>query len=171
MSFPRVMATGHQPQNIPQQSHQWVKSELERIAVKLRDQNGMQVGISGMGLGADTWWGFATLFAWCDLWAFVPYLKQPKGWQSADVARWDELRSRAKHEAIFGNEHSEESLRTCGDGMVQNADLVIAVLNPAQTTGGTASCVQKAAAAGKPIIHVNPITQSTMMLTPGRTPS
>lgn len=171
MNFPRVMVTGHRPQFLDGDQQLWTQRELERVAIKLRDQNGMQVGISGMALGADTWWGYATVFAWMDLWAFIPFPQQPDRWGDADRQCWNELRSRAKHEVIIANEYSVGALHARNDAMLLNADLVVAVWDPAKTTGGTASCVQKAVAAGKPILHVNPIAQSTMMLAPGRMPS
>lgn len=171
MRFPRVMVTGHRPQGIPPRNRRWVELELERIAVKLRDQNGMRVGISGMALGADTWWGFATVFAWCDLWAFIPFPQQPEKWQPEDLARWNELRSRAKHEVVVAEEYSVGALHARNDAMLANADLVVAVWDPSHTTGGTYSCVQKAHQAAMPMIHVNPVTQTTSMVAPGRMPA
>lgn len=161
MKYGRVMVTGHRPQFIAPDGQHWARLELERIAIKLRDQHGMQVGISGMALGADTWWGYATLFAWVDLWAFIPFPQQPDRWAPADVAAWQELRSRAKHEVVIANEYSVQALHARNEAMLLNADLVVAVWDPAKTTGGTASCVQKAQREGLPIIHLNPVTMTT----------
>lgn len=63
MIFPRVALTGHRPQGLSPSARDWVPLELERLAVKLRDQHGMRVGISGMALGSDIWWAQATVFA------------------------------------------------------------------------------------------------------------
>jgi len=156
------MVTGHRPQFIHPDSQDWVRLELERLAVKLRDRNGMQVGISGMALGADTWWGFATVFAWCELWAFIPFPQQADRWAASDVAAWNELRSRAAHEIVIAEEYSVQALHARNDAMLRDSDLVIAVWDPSKTSGGTASCVEKAQAAGKPIVHVDPVARTTV---------
>lgn len=161
MRYSRVMVTGHRPQRLPDDSHQWAEQELERVAVKLRDTCGMQVGISGMALGADTWWGFATLFAWQELWAFIPFPQQPDRWRPEDRARWEELRSRATHEVIVAGEYSVGALHARNDAMLDNADLVVAVLDPSIVGGGTASAVQKAEARGLPVLHINPVHRVT----------
>lgn len=163
MRFPRVMVTGHRPQSIAPDAHEWTSRELERIAVKLRDQNGMQVGISGMALGADTWWGFATLFAWVDLWAFIPFEQQPDRWAPEDVVRWQELRDRATHEVVIAEEYSAGALFARNTAMLDNSDLVVAVWDPAHTSGGTYDTVGKASGRNIPIVHVNPVTRSTTM--------
>lgn len=163
MQFSRVMVTGHRPHLLSPEGSRWAELELERVAVKLRDQHGMQIGISGMALGADTWWGFATLFAWRELWAFIPFPQQPDRWAPDDVARWQELRERAKHEVVVAREYSVKALHARNDAMLLNADLVVAVWDPANQSGGTFSCVEKARARGLPILHVDPVAQSTTL--------
>lgn len=157
------MVTGHRPQFLSPDSQAWAERELERVAVKLRDQHGMQVGISGMALGADTWWGYATLYAWQELWAFIPFPQQSDRWAPADVVRWQELRERATHEMLIAGEYSVGALHARNDAMLENSDLVVAVWDPSKTTGGTASAVQKAQQRGLPILHVDPVAQTTAM--------
>lgn len=163
MRFPRVMVTGHRPQFLNPDQQRWSELELERIAVKLRDQHGMEVGISGMALGADTWWGYATLFAWRELWAFIPFPQQPDKWSRQQQAAWAELRGRATHEVMIAGEYSVGALHARNDAMLQNCDLVVAVWDPSKTTGGTASAVDKATGLRLPILHVDPIAQTTTM--------
>lgn len=163
MRFGRVMVTGHRPQFLSPESQAWAERELERVAVKLRDDHGMQVGISGMALGADTWWGFATLYAWQELWAFIPFPQQIDRWAPGDIARWWELRDRAAHEVLIANEYSVGALHARNDAMLENSDLVVAVWDPSKTTGGTASAVQKAQQRGLPILHLDPVAQTTTM--------
>lgn len=171
MRFPRVMTTGHRPNGIPLGSAGWVERELERLAVKLRDQNGMQVGISGMALGSDIWWAQATVFAWQELWAFLPFPQQAERWTPEQVALWQEMRSRATRERITADSYSREALLQRNEDMLDYSDLVIAVFDPTSTGGGTLATVRSAVRRMLPIIHVNPVTQSTMMLAPGRIPA
>lgn len=171
--FPRVMVTGHRPQGIPVESHEWVKLELERLAIKLRDEHGTQVGISGMALGADIWWAQAVKFAWLDLWAFLPFPQQAERWAPVDVALWNEMRGRAAHEVVVADAYSVQALHARNDAMLENADLVVAVWDPLTVTGGTYNTVVKAVKRGLPIIHLHPypLAQRTTMVAPGRMPS
>ncbi|UVG33960.1 DprA-like DNA processing chain A [Microbacterium phage Wheelie] len=171
MIFPRVALTGHRPQSLSPSARDWVPLELERLAVKLRDQHGMRVGISGMALGADIWWAQATVFAWLDLWAFIPFPQQAERWQPADVALWNEMRSRAAAEVVIAPEYSVQALFARNEAMLNDADLVIAVWNPWSTGGGTTATVKSAVNRGLPIIHLDPDRQTTTLLAPGRMPS
>lgn len=168
--FPRVMVTGHRPQKLPTESHQWVERELERLAIKLRDQNGTEVGVSGMALGADIWWAKGVKFAWLDLWAFIPFPTQAERWPAADQALWQEMCGRAAHRIVIAPGYSVEAFMQRNTAMVENSDLVIAVFDVSQGASGTADTVRKAYTKGLPIIHVNPITQTTAFLAPGRMP-
>lgn len=61
-----------------------MQSELDRLAVKVRDHHGTQVAISGCARGADTWWARSALRAGLRLWAYVPFLAQPSKWPPDD---------------------------------------------------------------------------------------
>lgn len=171
VQFPRVMVTGHRPQGLSAASCDWVPLELERLAVKLRDQHGTRVGISGMALGSDLWWALAVKNAWLDLWAFIPFPQQTEKWRPADVALWHEMRGRAHYEHVIAPEYSVQALHARNDAMLDHADLVIAVWNPWSTGGGTTSCIEKAVNRGLPILHVDPDRQTTKTVAPGRMPS
>jgi len=157
------MVTGHRPQKLSPTQNEWVAGELERVAVKLRDQNGMQYGISGLALGADTAWGFATVFAWCELWAFLPFPQQADRWNDEQKQAWRELRGRAAHEVIIAEEYSKAALFNRNTAMLNNADLVVAAYDPGQRASGTGSAVAEAGHMGLPILHVNPVTMRTTM--------
>lgn len=169
--FTRVMVTGHRPQKLSMNARDWIPLELERLAIKLRDQHETRVGISGMALGSDIWWARAVKYAWLDLWAFLPYPQQADRWQPEDVALWQEMRSRAAHELITAEQPSNQALFQRNTDMLENSDLVIAVWNPWTAVGGTAATVQQAVARNLPIIHLNPDTQSTTIVAPGRMPT
>lgn len=166
--YPRVMVTGHRPQFLSDAEGAFVHDELYRVAEKLRDRSGMQVGISGMALGADTDWAWATLTVHAELWSFLPFPQQASKWLARDVDTWNYLRSRAKQEVVAEQKYSVAALHRRNDLMLDNADLVVAVWKPAKTEGGTVSAVRKAVARGLPMIHVDPAARSTMMtMNPG----
>lgn len=72
-TWPIVMVTGHRPQHLSPGVRPWVRAELERLALKLRDEHGTATGISGMAVGADLWWADAVVKAGLRLWAHVPF--------------------------------------------------------------------------------------------------
>ncbi|GAB6857885.1 SLOG family protein [Microbacterium xylanilyticum] len=154
-SFPRVMVTGHRPKLMSAHQQRHSRTELERVAQKLTAVYGMEVGISGMALGADTDWAHAVLNAGVPLWSFVPFPQQAELWSDAQRSEWNELRSRAAREVVVADAYSVRALHARNDAMLNDADLVVAVWDPRVTTGGTASCVRKARDRGMPIIHVD----------------
>lgn len=170
--FPRVMVTGHRPQSLPAESVDWVKLELERLAIKLRDEHGTEVGISGMALGSDIWWAQAVKYAWLDLWAFIPFPQQAERWPAADQALWQEMCGRAAHRLVTAEGYSVAALMQRNTDMIENSDLVIAVYDPTNPNSGTGDTVRKAVAKGLPIIHMHPspLAQTTNFLAPGRMP-
>jgi uncharacterized phage-like protein YoqJ len=162
MSFTRVMVTGHRPQHLSEGAQVWAAGELERLAFKLAD-DGMEVGISGLALGADTWWASAVLAAGVPLWSFVPFPQQADKWSRTDQATWQYLQGRSARVWEIAPRYSVQALHARNDRMLDAADLVIAVWDPFHQTGGTASCVQKALGRGLPIVHVDVSRQVTVM--------
>lgn len=154
MSFEKVMVTGHRPQHMDASQRRFAKIELDRLALKLRAE-GMAVGISGMALGADTDWAFSVLHCGAQLWSFVPFPQQAARWPESQVSTWHYLRGRASWEMVIADRFSVGALHQRNDAMLNFADAVIAVWSPSKTTGGTASCVQKAVARRMPLIVVD----------------
>jgi len=165
VTFERVMVTGHRPQYMSTFQAAFATSELERLAAKLAAA-GTRVGISGMALGADRWWADAVIAAGLDLWSFIPFPQQAARWREVDRAHWQYLRGRAVHEHVTSLSYSVPALHQRNDDMLDAADAVIAVWSPSKTTGGTASCVQKAMRRGMPIIIVDLDAMETSMRMP-----
>lgn len=164
-SWPTVMLTGHRPQHLHPSVRPWIRSELERLAVKFRDEYGATVGVSGMALGCDLWWADAVVKAGLHLWAHVPFPQQPEKWAEADKTEWSRLCRVARKLKTYGGYYDVKTLHARNDGMIREADAAIAVWDPRKTEGGTASAVRKLTAAGLPIIHVNPETRTTTLRT------
>jgi len=98
--WPRVAVTGHR--SLEPSEAAFAKAELARLAGKLRDHHGTTTAISGMALGADTWWAEAAVDAGMELWAYIPFEAQSDRWPEADRERWAGLRSRATREVVLG---------------------------------------------------------------------
>jgi len=167
-TWPTVMVTGHRPQHLHPSIRPWVRSELERLALKFRDEYGTQVGISGMALGADLWWADAVVKAGLKLWAHVPFPQQPDKWSEDDKTDWSRLCRLAEKLTTYGGYYDVKTLHARNDGMIKVSAAAIAVHDPRKTSGGTASAVRKLAALGLPVIHVNPETRTTTLRLPKR---
>lgn len=163
MIWPTVMVTGHRPQHLRPDARPWVRAELLRLAVKLRDEHGATVGISGMAIGADLWWADAVIKAGLDLHAHVPFPQQPDKWRDADRDEWSRLLGMAAHTETYGPTFSVRLLHARNDGMIRACSLAIAVHDPAKIEGGTASAVRKLLAVGRPVIHVDPVARMTTL--------
>lgn len=165
-TWPTVMVTGHRPQHLHPSARPWVRSELERLTLKFRDEYGTTTGISGMAIGADLWWADAVVKAGLKLWAHIPFPQQPDKWQQADRDEWERLCRVAWRLKTYGGYYDVRTLHERNAGMVEAADAAVAVWDPRKTTGGTASAIGKLIAAGLPIVHVNPETRMTTLRMP-----
>jgi len=159
----RVAVTGHRPPSLTPDQSAWAEGELERLAVKLHDGHDTKVAISGAALGADTMWARAGVRAGLDLWAYVPFLAQAAKWSTDERVAWGKLLSVATRTLVLGAEYDVRLLHARNDFMLRDADLMIAVLDPAKTTGGTASVVKKARAAGQGLVLVDVVARTVRL--------
>lgn len=174
--FRVAAATGHRPQHLPRDVHDWVRQELRRVAIKLRDEHGTRVAVSGFAIGADLWWADAAVQAGLDLHAHIPFEAQPERWRAADRREWQRLRSLAADVTVYGPDPVEfvllhddiadvyaaavKLLFDRNRGMMTAAQeaggAVVAVWSPSKPTGGTAGALRDAVKRGLAVVHVNP---------------
>lgn len=159
-SWPAVMVTGHRPQHLRPDVRPWVRSELVRLALKLRDERGTTVGISGMAIGADLWWAATAVKAGLTLHAHVPFPQQPDKWRDEDKAEWQRLLGLAAHTETYGAGFSVRLLHARNDGMIRACDICVAVFRRG-IKGGTLNAVTRLAECGKLIIWVDPDLRRT----------
>ena len=155
-TWPTVAATGHRPQHLDPGQRAWVRAELRRVVLKLRDQHGLQVGISGMAIGTDLWWADELVRADVALWAHVPFPQQWEPWLPVQRDEWHRLHDLAAKVTTYGDRYDVRLLHARNDGMLAAANAVVAVHKAGKTTGGTASAVQKARQRGLPVVNIDP---------------
>lgn len=177
-TWPVVAATGHRPQHLSPDAREWIRPELDRVAVKLKVEHETQVGISGMAIGVDQWWTWPVLRAGLKLVAIVPFRQQPERWQPEDRDEWHALLRLAAHVHYVGDlagatgaqrrSKTIALLHARNDYMLDEAvdfeGAVVAVHRESKTTGGTAGAVKKAKRRGLPIIHLDPDTQTVRLM-------
>lgn len=162
--FVTVAATGHRPRDIGREARRWLDTELPRVAAKLVDQYGMKTGISGMALGTDTLWAKAVLGAEAQLWSYIPSPDQTSRWTPHDHQKWLELRAHATRERVFGPRYDVRLLHVRNRAMVYDSDLLVAVMAPHRTAGGTATTLQYAHSLDRPVILVDITNQRTTLI-------
>ena len=156
--FPKVMITGHRPRFLSTEGQSWAQREILKTMKRLRKFHGLQEAISGMALGADTWWAESSLSLGVPLAAYIPFESQSDMWNATDRKRWRELRASASREIVLGDHYDVGLLFARNDAMLRDSDLCVALWRQSEVKGGTADTVRKARAAGKPLIILDPET-------------
>lgn len=152
----KVMVTGHRNIGTPA-SQCWVKERMEAIVESLSaGRYRMDVGISGMAMGADMMWADAVLAAGAELWAFIPFRGQELLWPDRFRDHYQGLRRMAAKEIVFGDHYDKRLYHARNDAMLAEADAVVAVWDRRRGTGGTVSVVEKAKKASKLVFVIDP---------------
>jgi len=148
----RVACTGHREQHLNTDQLRWMHAELNRVAIKLHQQYGMQVAIHGGATGADLGWAAAAAAAGVDeLWAYLPFEAQADKFNTNQRRQWDEYTrvldegGRANLRWCLGTNYDVRLLHARNDAMIRDADAFVVVVDPTKTTGGTASALRKLA--------------------------
>jgi uncharacterized phage-like protein YoqJ len=152
----RVAVTGHRPQHLNAEDGFWIQDEFERLMVKLSPS----VAISGMALGADTWWAETALNLRVPLHAYVPFLGQDSRWRASDREFYRDLLERATEVIIVCPEYGPGAFELRNRAMVDNCDLLVAAWN-GKRSGGTFNAVRYAEKIGRRIVHVDPTRRLT----------
>lgn len=106
-----VALTGHRRQALTPDQRVWVARTLrDVVAPGFAARYGTTEAISGMALGADTWWAQAALSAGLDLAAYIPSPDQAGRWKAQDRALWHDLRSQATREVVLGPRYQARSV-------------------------------------------------------------
>ena len=171
-TFTRVAVTGHRPSAFTPAQTTWLTATLPRVLDRLRTHHATTTAITGLAVGADTLFADAALTTGLDLWTYVPFPGQPNRWPPADQHRWHTLRAAAFRDVTLNPDpYTPQKVHARNDYLIRDADLIIAIHHPHRTTGGTATAIRKARAAGRPLLHVNPTSRAiTRHNWPGGTP-
>lgn len=158
--YPRAALTGHRPGTLGEDRSAWVREALAEVADGLKGRYGTTEAISGMALGADTWWAQAALAAELDLAAYLPCPQQADRWPEDDRRTWARLCAAARREVVIAEHYSVRALHARNSAMLADCDALVAVHDPSVTTGGTTTTVARARRAGRPVLHVDPVART-----------
>ncbi len=167
----RVMCTGHREFSLTPAQRIWARQELERVAAKLVGEHGMRVAIHGGANGADLYWAAAAHDGAQvdDVWAYLPFPAQTKGWTPEQVGQWHRLTGLKPDGAaslrwFAAQGFSVGALHHRNDAMIADADAVVAVLDPDKTGGGTVSVLRKVGTS-RPVVTLDVVARTVRLAT------
>ena len=124
-------------------------------------REGVSVFMSGMARGVDLWAAEAVLQIQnvkpsqkIELWAIVPYDRQPLAWSAKERARYQRILEQAAHVEYISHDYYNGCLQKRNRYMVDHATHLLAVYDG--QPGGTASTVRYAQKKGLEITIIKP---------------
>ena len=141
--YPVVAITGHRPGSLNTDQQKYMKEGLKFIADGLVDYYGAEKFLTGLALGADTIWAELALKYGVEYDAYIPFEGQEDRWSKTDKKKYQDLRSGAVIEKVFGQQFSNRLYHARNDALIRDSDLLVAVWRPSVQKGGTFSTVQK----------------------------
>lgn len=174
-----VACTAHR--DLDDDAEAWVAQTLTGIAVRLHDQCGTRIALSGFARQGDLLWAGAALRAGMRLWACIPHEGQAARFSKADRAEWLRLRDLAERVFIAGeipadtppkqrssatnkliwkrNHAMVDVAHRCGGALVTVYD--------ERLSGGTHGTLIQAAKRNMPGVWINPVNRTVQ----GRLPT
>lgn len=143
LCYPVVAITGHRPGSLNIEQCQYMKESLDFIAGRLVEYYGAGKFLTGLALGADTIWAELALKYGVEYDAYIPFEGQEDRWSKTDKKKYQDLRSGAVIEKVFGQQFSNRLYHARNDALIRDSDLLVAVWRPSVQDGGTFSTVQK----------------------------
>lgn len=158
--------TGYRPEKFPFGDNE-AEPRCEQLKQKLfceilrMTREGVSVFMSGMARGVDLWAAEAVLQIQnvkpsqkIELWAIVPYDRQPLAWSAKERARYQRILERAAHVEYISHDYYNGCLQKRNRYMVDHATHLLAVYDG--QPGGTASTIRYARKKGLEITIIEP---------------
>lgn len=153
----RVAVTGHRPQHLGGfescEIHTKVKLALRQTLQALP----VSLAYSGMALGVDQWFAEICTELRIPWIACIPCENQDKMWPSESKGRYHALLKYAADQIVVSpGPYAAWKMQTRNCYMVDNCDVLIAVLRSDKEQGGTGNCVDYAKKVGRKIWRLDP---------------
>jgi hypothetical protein len=158
----RIGITGHQKLN-NEESWTWVNSSIRR---ELAEAKPPVTAVTSLAIGADQLLARLVLERGGGIHAVLPYADIERSFSSDDIQGYRDLVKHATVEILDTPGTDQDAYLAAGLRVVDLSDVVIAVWNglPAKGKGGTADIVEYALGRRKPLIHINPATETVLHL-------
>ena len=158
--------TGYRPEKFPFGDNE-TDPRCEQLKQKLfceilrMTREGVNVFMSGMARGVDLWAAEAVLQIQnvkpsqkIELWAIIPYDRQPLAWNAKERARYQRILERAAHVEYISHDYYNGCLQKRNRYMIDHATHLLAVYDG--QPGETASTIRYARKKGLEITIIEP---------------
>lgn len=110
--------------------------------------------ISGIALGFDIWLAEAAIYLKIPLVAYIPYKGQGDNWPIQSRNRRSRILEQADSIKIFSETYKKECFMIRNKAMVDDSEIILALLNTQSIYTGTFSTVKYAASKDKFIVNL-----------------
>jgi uncharacterized phage-like protein YoqJ len=149
--------TGHRPQFLPckfNEKHVWLKHCIVSLTDWLQDnKSDIEYIIAGGAIGWDTWLAEQALALDIPYDVYVPFRGQGENWPRVVQDRYEKMLSLAKSVIYIQESYSKSAFLVRDTRMVDDADSILALWNPAHKSGGTYHTICYAQSHDKPILN------------------
>ncbi|WP_051407440.1 NADAR family protein [Nocardia sp. CNY236] len=140
--WPRVALIGQPRRDIERPVRSWVRSELDRLAAKLRDSHETQVALTGLEIGPPTWWAQSAIAAELHTWGYQPFPGQGREWTAHQKTAHAEILERLNRLVVIAEWYENRFYADRDQLLTGDADAVIVVRDPEKRCGGTVSALR-----------------------------
>jgi uncharacterized phage-like protein YoqJ len=138
---------------VPNPTYNFVKLEIEKAIRKL---NPTEI-ITGMAIGTDQLVAEICIQLDVPFISAVPHVGQELYWTDEIKDKYFNLLSYAKEiKYVSSGGFASWKMQVRNEWMVNNSDILVAVIGKSATSGGTYNCVKYAKSINKKIIYINP---------------
>ena len=95
-----------------------------------------------------------------DLWSYLPHPQQADRWPPSARERWTRLRAAAARDVVLADGYDVANLHNRIWLMIRDSSAIVAIHDPARTTGGTHEALRTADTMRRPVIRMNIATRT-----------
>lgn len=138
-----IAATGHRPKYCPckyKENHPWLNDLKNRLYADLGagyNSGQIQYLITGMAIGFDTWIAEVALELGIPVHAYIPFAGQENRWPTSSKEKYKDIISKSQNVVTISKEYHPKAFIERDKAMVDNCNMVMALLNPVVEEGGT----------------------------------
>jgi uncharacterized phage-like protein YoqJ len=138
---------------LPNPTYNYVCQEIENLLKELKPE----AINSGMANGVDQWAAVIAHRLQIPFNAIIPFEGQEINWPKESQQAYHLLRKLAASEVIVSSGgYSNFKFQVRNQYLVDHCDLLIAVIKPQETSGGTYNCLQYAKSVSREMITIDP---------------
>lgn len=135
----KITGTGHRPKYMPcgyDEYHPWAIKIKKNLQQELEEIQPALV-ITGMAIGWDTWLAETAINLHIPIHCYIPFLGQGNNWPNIARQRYGSILNRAAEVIYIQEEYTIDCFFKRDEAMIDNCDMVFALLNPEACSGGT----------------------------------